>query len=32
MSRNFELLQKLGKELDIFEPEAETEIAAAVEP
>ena len=32
MSRNFELLQKLGKELDIFEPEVETEIAAAVEP
>jgi Mrp family chromosome partitioning ATPase len=32
MSRNFELLQKLGKELDIFEPETETEIAAAVEP
>lgn len=31
MSRNFELLQKLGKELDIFEPETETEIAAAVE-
>jgi Mrp family chromosome partitioning ATPase len=32
MSRNFELLQKLGKELDIFAPEAETEIEAPIGP
>ena len=32
MSRNFELLQKLGKELDIFGPETETEIEAPIEP
>jgi Mrp family chromosome partitioning ATPase len=32
MSRNFELLQKLGKELDIFAPDAETEIEAPMGP
>ncbi|MFZ0761207.1 MAG: CpsD/CapB family tyrosine-protein kinase [Candidatus Sulfotelmatobacter sp.] len=31
MSRNFELLQKLGKELDMFDPAPEKQVVAAVE-